>query len=76
MKFVVAAYRSRAKSSPASPSAESCCAPTEHARLDRVGGARCGRGPDSRAVEGFRRQFSKIDSPFSKIQAVTESRIG
>jgi hypothetical protein len=44
--------------------------------IESAGLAAVAYGPDSQAVEGFGRLFSKIDNPFSKIQAVTESRIG
>jgi vancomycin aglycone glucosyltransferase len=82
MKFVVAAYGSRGDVEPCvavgrellrrGHDVQMLVPPNMLSLVESAGLAAVAYGPDSQVVEGFRRDFSKIQNPFSKIQAVTE----
>src|SRR3984885_1634123 len=82
MKFVVAGYGSRGDVEPCLAVGrelwrrghEVCMAvpPNLLSLVESAGLAAVAYGPDSQAVEGFRRDFSKIENPITKVLEATE----
>jgi vancomycin aglycone glucosyltransferase len=82
MKFLVAAYGSRGDVEPCvavgrellrrGHDVRMAAPPNMLGLIESAGLAAVARGPDSQAVEGFRRDLSKIQNPISKVREVTE----
>jgi vancomycin aglycone glucosyltransferase len=82
MKFVVASYGSRGDVEPCvAVGRELLCRghdvrmavpPKMLGFIESAGLAAVACGPDSQAVEGFRRELSKIQNPITKVREVTE----
>ena len=82
MKFVVAGYGSRGDVEPCvavgrellrrGHDVRMAVPPNMLGLVEAAGLAAVAYGPDSQAVEGFRRHFSKIQNPISKVREATE----
>src|ERR1700678_1495233 len=82
MKFVVAGYGSRGDVEPCVAVGRELLGRGHEVRMavppnllslvESAGPAAVAYGPDSRAVEGFRRDFSKIENPITKVFQATE----
>jgi UDP:flavonoid glycosyltransferase YjiC (YdhE family) len=82
MKFVVAGYGSRGDVEPCvavgrellrrGHDVRMAVPPNMLGFIESAGLAAVAYGPDSQAVEGFRRDLSKIQNPISKVREVTE----
>jgi vancomycin aglycone glucosyltransferase len=82
MKFVVASYGSRGDVEPCvavgrellrrGHDVRMAVPPNMLGLIESAGLAAVACGPDSQAVEGFRRELSKIQNPISKVREVTE----
>jgi UDP:flavonoid glycosyltransferase YjiC (YdhE family) len=82
MKFVVASYGSRGDVEPCvavgrellrrGHDVRMAVPPNMLGFIESAGLAAVACGPDSQAVEGFRRELSKIQNPITKVREVTE----